>query len=149
MPIFTRTVLVSVIFSLSNSFAAHASMNCDGALAKDTFSLSERMNVDWRLATLVTKEQYDQRSSAAGANATIYGIPIGASYTDFQSNLQKYYAEHNESMSIGDARTIATATLSENELTAYLSCLNLNRTQFPGLHLYSTHATIGSVVVHV
>lgn len=83
-----KMLLVTLLASVSLSATtrgvwAQGVHDCDAALVRSTYNQISADHVDARLATLVTEDDYNQISHDAGANAVIYGIPMGGSYKDF------------------------------------------------------------------
>lgn len=50
---------------------------CDAALARTTIEYRDSTRYDWRLSTLVAKDNYNEQRASAGASAVVYGIPGG------------------------------------------------------------------------
>ena len=89
------------VFAIGILFASSllAQQVCDSALIKSTYNSFASDQTDWRLATLVSEKDYNEIKQEAGGNAVIYGIPVGASYSDFQKNIHDKLQTHNESLS--------------------------------------------------
>jgi hypothetical protein len=70
-------ILLSIV-----SGPAHAI--CESALVLSTYNKQLAYQSDWRVADLVDSATYDRIKHDAGVNAVIYGIPVGANYSDFK-----------------------------------------------------------------
>jgi hypothetical protein len=140
---------VAAIFGSSAAAAASHVEQCDGALAKDIYDSSTHYTVDWRLATLVTRDEWNQSNQGGGVNAVIYGIPVGASYDDYKNNVSQFMASHNESLNIDYSRSIAWQELSANDLAAYEACLAALRAGAPGFYLTADHAERDKIILTV
>ncbi|UGX95498.1 hypothetical protein G6321_00010290 [Bradyrhizobium barranii subsp. barranii] len=89
-----QRLLIATVSVLGFCTLAHAEQpasiiqSCDAALVKATYNEVEFDYADWRMAEKVDQASYDQSKTDIGANATIYGVPVGATYGDFQQNIQ-------------------------------------------------------------
>jgi len=115
--------------------------NCDAALVRATYNLSNRVGLDWRLADLVTQETYSQIKSSAGAHAKIYNLPIGANYEDFRSRVESLKKEYKEQLTYDQKLNIAWSGLDPNAINAYHDCLNSQILMLSGLHAVVIGAT--------
>ena len=122
---------------------------CDAALVISTYSESNSFHDDWRLASLVTEDNYNEVKRGAGVQAIIYGIPIGANYSDFSANRAKSASGQNESRTVDAARNIAWTGLDPNGLSAYRQCLDTQVFQRNGLQAAVISATQNDVVILV
>src|SRR5579864_8162883 len=95
---------------------------CDAALIKSTYNSFTSDQTDWRLATLVSEKDYNEIKQDAGGNALIYGIPVGANYSDFQRNIHDKLQTHTESLSRNQIRNILWTGLDPNSPGAYHDC---------------------------
>jgi hypothetical protein len=97
--------------------------SCDGALVKATYNKVDFQYSDWRMADKVDEAAYDQAKKDIGANATIYGVPVGATYGGFQENIKTLKKDRQESYTYEKFRNVAWTGLDENSVTAYQDCL--------------------------
>ncbi|RWD21769.1 MAG: hypothetical protein EOS22_28775 [Mesorhizobium sp.] len=110
----------SLLWPLSSSaFAA----DCDTALVIATYSKVDFAYSDWRSARNVSQGQYDTIKQSAGANAVIYGVPMGADWSRFQQNIKTLSNNSNESLTKQSFTNIAWTGLDDNSLAAYQACL--------------------------
>lgn len=139
--------VASALFSVSVQ-AADVSQ-CDAALVKDTSSGSSSLKYDYRLATLVTEDEWRNRSQSAGAEATIYGVPFSASWSEQQDTVRQMMSSRNESLAVEAIRQYAVSSLSDNARRAYETCIK-GLTNQPGLDLWvgKSSASVVTVFVH-
>jgi hypothetical protein len=108
---------------------------CDAALVVATYNKFQTKHVDWRLATLVTEAEWDKISHDAGVNAVIYGVPVGASYSDFHDRATQKLDSRQESLTQDEYLNILWTGLDNNSTNAYIQCLNSEVFTQDGLHL--------------
>jgi len=137
-----------VLFLTDSQHKAFAQMGdvskCDATLIKDTFS--RRTNDVWTVyaATLVTSDQYVQQNKTASGNAVIYGIPMGANYSDYHARAEAQYSKYNYESTYSNQTDVLRSVLSMNATAAYTACL---AEQFHGLAAWASD--IGSNTVTV
>jgi hypothetical protein len=141
-------VALAFLFCLRASLAADAD-KCKDALVIATYNKFDAQHLDWRLATLVTEGQWDQISHSAGVNAVIYGVPVGASYSDFHSNAMQKLDSHEESLTQDQFENILWTGLDPNSPSAYKTCIESQIFQSDGLHMAVKAATASDVTVMV
>ena len=78
-------VLVGVAITLFTAQTAKAN-NCSDALIVSMHSSSSKIKSDWRLSIFVSEEQYNKMKNSAGANARVYGVPVGANYSQYKAS---------------------------------------------------------------
>ncbi|MEM8579594.1 MAG: discoidin domain-containing protein [Pseudomonadota bacterium] len=138
------TILLSALVVASSAGTAFAQVkDCVDALVVATFqSNSERLK-DHRLAEVVTESSYNQAKSKAGASATIYGIPMGANWSDFQKNVSAYSRRYENDLSESEIQNVLWTGLTPETTIAYRDCLEtvakLNRPA--GVSLFVERAT--------
>jgi hypothetical protein len=103
---------------------------------------------DWRLAKRVTEDTYNKITHNASADAVIYGIPVGASYGDFQENIKHSASSHDESLTEAEATNILWTGLGMASSEAYKHCLD-RVTDSLGIHLTVNHATDNDVSINI
>src|SRR5205814_240941 len=81
-------VFVVFVFSAAWQMPLGVAGECDAALVKSTLLTSSSAHTDWRLAVLVTRENYDSLQKDFGASTVIFGIPMGTTYNEFHTNYQ-------------------------------------------------------------
>lgn len=123
--------------------------DCSEALVMATYNRFDNSNLDWRLATYVTESAYDQVKKSAGANAVIYGTPVGANYSDYQSAAKSKSETYNESLTLNQATNIMWTGLDPSAGNAYRECLKAKIFSSKGLHLAVISATRSEVSVLV
>ena len=145
-----RVAVVSIM-TLSVSWMARAQevADCKDALIMSTMQKASTSTLDYRLASLVTKEEYDKRDQSAGVNVVIYGVPVGANWSDFQENIRKYTSAYSSSLSTSQADNLMWTGLDANSVTTYSQCLNANVFSTIGLHLRVESATSTDITLNV
>ena len=108
----------------------------------DTSTDAER----YELSTLVTKDNYEQVRHDAGANAVVYGVPIGATYGDYDESRQKLFDSRNEKKSTDLGRTVAIQTLNPQSSKNYTACIN-GVLRDTGLHMWIESVTDTDIVL--
>lgn len=144
----SRFVMV-LFFVFAATFTARAQGVCDAALVKSTYNSFSSDHLDWRLATLVTQKEYDDIKQEEGANAVIYGIPVGESYKDYQTHLKEKLSSYHESLTHDQIVNILWTGLDPNSPSAYRDCLNAQIFAARGLHMAVVSATKSDVSVIV
>jgi len=97
--------------------------SCDAALVEDTYQSTSDKYVDWRLAQSISQTTYNQLKQDLGANAVVYGVPLGASYQDFQQNISSFQSNLQESYTEQDFQNVAWTALDPQSSTNYANCL--------------------------
>jgi len=120
---------------------------CDTALAQDILLDTSSLKSDYRLSTLVTVENYQKLSHDAGANAILYGVPVGATYKDYDESRSKTFASHSESQSIDIARTIYQQSVNPQAKVNYPACLTAVLRSDKGMHLWIESVTATDVAL--
>jgi hypothetical protein len=120
---------------------AHGSTECDGALVKSTYSSAASDYVDWRLAIMVSEKEWNDVKKDASANATIYGVPIGATYSDFQKSVRDKQTTYGASLTRSQARNVLWTGLDPNAASPYIECLKTTVFSARGLHVAVKSAT--------
>src|SRR5690242_4329785 len=136
-----QKLLPAACLAMLWSGSALAQAECDPALVRSTYSSWDSSHVDWRLATIVTKDVYDTIKQGGGANATIYGIPVGADYEEFRKHVDEEMRSHQESLTTEQARNIMWTGLDPNSPSVYAQCIDAFLRKQPGLHLAVRSAT--------
>jgi hypothetical protein len=137
-----ETAALSIAFGLFQSPFARAqdSGSCNAALVQSTYNQNGSQFHDWRLAEHVSEEAYNEVKHAAGARAEIFGVPIGADYSDFRSNIQSFSGGSEQALTSSQAENVMWTGLSRDSLTAYSDCLSALSNQ-SGLSLVVDWAT--------
>jgi hypothetical protein len=136
-------ILLAPIFTVS-SFASAS--DCDPALVKDTYSSMSAEHVDYRLATFVSEDDYNQAKHDASGSGVIYGVPMGATWSDFQENIHKFTQSMSTSLTHDQARNVIWTGLSKTSAKAYIACINASLSS-GGLHLEVKEATNTDVTI--
>ena len=135
------SVLVLLIPVIVIATTLQAQQPCDAALIKSTYNSFSSDKMDWRLATLVSEKDYNEIKQDAGVNAVIYGVPVGANYSDYQKNVQEKLKTYNESLTRNQLRNILWTGLDPNSPGAYADCLRAQVFASRGLHIAVKGAT--------
>jgi hypothetical protein len=114
---------------------------CNGALVQSTYMLKEGRFRDWRLAERVSQSNYEEVKKSAGLSAQIYGVPLGASWSDFQKNISESRQEKQESLTESEFRNIAWTGLNDGNVAAYTACVNALVTSTKGISLALLRST--------
>lgn len=122
--------------------------DCNAALIKSTYNRIDVSNTDWRIASFVNEKEYEEIKRDAGASATIYGIPMGANYADFQKRVREKTNTYTESLTQNQVTNIMWTGLNSASSNAYSECLRARFSQ-RGLHLGVKSATKDEVVVWI
>ena len=96
-----RTVVRSAAICVIASSVAYgqgvdAGSVCNRDLIRSTYSFSNRLAEDWRLADYVSEEDYNKIKQETGATARIYGVPVTGKYEDFRERIRKLKTLHKE-----------------------------------------------------
>lgn len=141
MAVATASALLAV------NASAQTREDCSEALVIATYNKTDISSSDWRLATYVSESEYDQIKHDAGANAVIYGVPVGVSYSDFQSRVREKTQTYNESLTQNQATNIMWTGLDPSASNVYLACLKAKVFKNRGMHLAVKTATKSQVSV--
>jgi hypothetical protein len=139
------TFAASALFT-GQAYAQEGS-GCAEALVMATYNRSQIDHDDWRLASYVTENEYNTIKHDAGVNAVIYGVPVGASYSDYQNRVTEKTNSYKESLTHDEAINIMWTGLDPNSANAYSECLKAKIFNQPGLHLAVKAATKSQVSV--
>lgn len=143
-----RKAYVTCIF-LSLLAMSKAFGMCEEALLTSTFSSSKAVHTDDRLATLVTDSVWQEASKTFGANAVLYGVPVGASFGEYQKNVSQHTNSLQQSLTHDEQLSIAWSGLDPNAPSAYKNCLDSTTMQGPGLHGAVVGATDNDIQVRI
>jgi hypothetical protein len=131
--------LLAYMFSVVNAEAQVS--QCEAALVRSTYNSFAYDRVDYRLALTVDESTYNEIKRNAGGSATIYGVPVGATYDEFQKRAYRMSRTTNESLTHEQALNIRWTGLDPNAPSAYRDCLNAQVFSGAGLHLAVASAT--------
>jgi hypothetical protein len=138
------SVLLCFVLSPQHILAAGV---CDGALVLSTYSSFSTDHLDYRLATLVTENNYDEIKRDAGLNAVIYGVPVGASYSDYQKSVHDKLSSYQSSLSHDQAINILWTGLDAGANGRYKDCLDNQILNGRGLHIAVQFATASDITL--
>jgi hypothetical protein len=141
-----RKLLLLLLMPLVN-FRAYAQGPCDEALVKSTYNSFSSDHLDWRLASQVTEKTYDEIKHDAGANAVIYGFPVGATYDDFQKRVKESSNTFATSLTHDQALNIMWTGLDPNAPSVYSACLQAKVLASRGLHAVVKSATNKDIAI--
>jgi hypothetical protein len=115
-----KSSFIAAVLILAVHSAAHADDlgGCDAALIKETYNSFSSDQTDWRLATLVSEKDYNEIKQDAGGTAKIFGVPVGASYSEYQKNVHDKLQTYNESLTRNQLRNILWTRLVHRPLDA-------------------------------
>lgn len=129
---------------LSGTYAA--AEDCSKALVQSTYESFAKQSKDYRLSTFLTSDQWESSSKGMSAQATLYGVPVGGSYSEYHNKGQSMIDSSSESLSETQAQNIFWTGLNNNSVRAYESCL---QSQSSGLYFFVHDATDTQVNVVV
>ncbi|MEX3932089.1 hypothetical protein AB4Y32_09810 [Paraburkholderia phymatum] len=145
---FVSAALIGLTATVIGSPTALAA-ECDAALVRSIFSSGSTIHTDFRLAQMVSKEQYNDIKHNFSGIVEIYGVPIGEKYADYTKNFEKMLQITNTSLSEDLARNIAWIGLDPDAKDAYSECIRSGNSVKEGLHLIAQDATQTEVTVLV
>ena len=137
----TRRAIVILAISIAVFSGTVRAAVCDAALVMSTYSSFSSDNLDWRLATLITEKDWSQIKHDQGSNAVIYGVPVGETYSDFESRVHEKTSIYNESLTHNQMLNILWTGLDPSGANAYSDCLRTQLFNGRGLHLAVSSAT--------
>jgi hypothetical protein len=113
---------VSVVCLLTTA-ATCQTQDCSKALVIAYTGESSSVTSQLSAAYHMSESEWKQRRAGGSANAEIYGIPMGARYSDFRNNVRQraedFHLERFEQRSY----SYATSGLNNESLQAYKACL--------------------------
>lgn len=122
--------------------------NCADALVASTYTFQSSDRRDFRLASFVSEKQYEDAKHDGGADAVIYGVPVGASYSDFQSRSRELTNKLDVQISRDQAINAMWTGVDQAGFDAYGDCIN-QLLSAHGVHLAVKFATPTDVTVKV
>lgn len=142
------TLMLSAMTIILFSQQSFADVNCRDALVVDTYKSKSQSWLNWQMAKVVTKEQWIKIKQSGGAGVEIYGVPVGASYEEFQNNILK--ESNNESASLNQVQfdNIAWTFLDPSGAKAYQDCVDSVLNQ-DGIHVAVIRASSSEVALRV
>src|SRR2546428_8774495 len=138
---------IAGIVVLSYSGVAHAV--CESALVLATYQSTTDIRSDWRLAEQVDSSTWEKIMHNSGANATIYGVPVGVSYQDFKNRIEALKQSHNESLSTSQFVNVATTALDPKSPSVYRDCILNEVFHENGLHAAIVSSTKSDISILV
>jgi hypothetical protein len=97
--------------------------DCNKTLITDTINKSTLSISDLSIAFLLNESQWTTLHQQFGADAVIYGIPIGVNYADYQRNLSTVAERYDLHDYERYQTTYASSKLSTNAVSAYVACV--------------------------
>jgi hypothetical protein len=123
--------------------------NCELKVVTSTYEKTSSYHSDYRLAKYVKKEDWNELSKSAGAAGKIYGVPVSASYSEFQKAYSSMESQYGESLTQDQAQQIYWTGLDKNAADAYQKCLELSVFGQLGLHIAVVEASTDAVLLKV
>ena len=145
----SRLLVASLMILVVPGVQAQADESCSDALVIATYSRVDTQDTDYRLAWHVSESAYEEVKKKAGVNAVIYGVPIGANYSDFQKNIRERTANYASSFTQSQATNVKWTGLDPNGANAYTECIKAKKFSQRGLHLAVKSATKDEVTIWV
>ncbi len=143
-----RYLAVGLILCLPFLASAQNVSDCNAALVMSTYNRLDTSHTDWRVASLVTEKEWDEINNQFHGNATIYGIPMGASYQDYHNRVTDKLNSYNESLTQDELVNVAWTGLDPNGTNGYVKCLETVESK-QGLKMIVTRATEEEVSVRI
>jgi hypothetical protein len=140
-------LFVASFIAVTGQTYAQEGSGCAEALVIATYNRSQIDHEDWRLASYVTENEYNTIKHDAGVNAVIYGVPVGASYSDYQNRVSVTTNTYKESLTHDQAINMMWTGLDPNAANAYSKCLDSKIFNQRGLHLAVKAATRNQVSI--
>lgn len=98
--------------------------DCNGALVRDQTEAVTNTKYAAMGAYALSESDWNQASHDFGASATLYGIPIGASYKDFVDQRNQRYESYSYDYSGSNSTDVIAVVLGETAKDAYETCLS-------------------------
>jgi hypothetical protein len=98
--------------------------DCRYVLMMATYSRQDSHFLDWRLAAIVTRSEYEEAKKHASANAVIYGVPVGANYDDFKNNIQQMSTSVAKSLTESEINNVLWTGLDPSVAAIYSRCID-------------------------
>jgi hypothetical protein len=130
----TATIYVTMgLMFLSFEQSAHAQQDCSKTLVMATINKTILSVQNLSIAYSVSNDEWQSLQNQYGLGATIYGIPIGASYDEFQNNVKTLATAYSMTDFQEYSEAYASSQLDPNSLEAYKFCL---ASQYGGLAMF-------------
>lgn len=122
---FLRTILCAFLSLVAFPAAADepSVSQCNPALIKAIYHKEQFKKLDWRYYDQIDETSWNELKREFGANALLGKIPVGASFSDFQKNVQSQKTTHEESLSQTEWQNVSWTMLDSNGAAAYQTCL--------------------------
>ena len=143
-----RYLALGLVLCLPFLASAQNVSDCNAALVMSTYNRLDVSHSDWRVASLVTEKEWNEINNQFHGNATIYGIPMGASYQDYHNRVIDKLNSYNESLTQDELTNVAWTGLDPHGASAYVECLKAAH-QGQGLQVYVTYATKDEVSLRI
>ncbi|SAK82343.1 F5/8 type C domain protein [Caballeronia calidae] len=143
-----KSLLWLVFIVTSFPFHALAGVDdCKSALVLSTYARTEDRFHDARMATHVSESEYSDIRRKAGGSAVIYGVPVGANYSDFNQRANARENSSGSSLTNTEAINVMWTGIDQTSQTAYADCLATLAATLPGIHLSVKSASATDVVI--
>lgn len=148
-----RSFSVAALLAVVGASGANAGgipvSQCDHVLVKATYNRTDKRFKDWHLATHVDQSTYNEIQKSAGVSAVIYGVPVGASWSEFKKNVASASDDHQESLTTDDFENVAITNLDPTAAEDYKVCIAALRASAGGLSLNVESSTDSDIVISV
>ena len=131
----------------STTLSGQMPENCGSLLQPDITRLENNVSLQLAYLRTVSEESYRQSSTQASASAILKGLPIGASWADFQEARRQYYEQVGLLASYDYSSSYLTSGLSEDVTSAYVECVRI-RSNVP-LIAYVSGADPSTIAIRV
>lgn len=146
---YANRLAIALLLFVTWNAQAQSDESCSDALIVATYSRIDTQGTDYRLAWHVSESAYEEVKRKAGVNATIYGIPVGGNYLQFQKNMREKTANYASSYTHSEATNVKWTGLDPNGANAYTECIKAKKFSQHGLKLAVKSATQNEVSVLV
>lgn len=115
-----------------------SSSQCDAVLLPDlTFtSFTRQQKLAWLM--LVTEENYSQAKASGGIQVILEGVPLGASYGQFDEARRAFFKKEQLQYSMEEARAVMRQTLTPAQIAGWVECI---RNKATGVRVLITNDT--------
>lgn len=99
------------------------SPDCTRTLIPATVDVRYNETINLSIAWNLSERDYNEAKQKFGANAVIYGVPVGASYADFRKNIKTKAEEFRLQNFEQRSLAYATSALNDADVKVYRACV--------------------------
>jgi hypothetical protein len=116
-------IVLSIFLIFSSVGEGAQAQECSKVLVTATMNKSVLSIQNLSIASKVTDDEWREANKTFGANGVIYGVPVGASFGDYQNNVRSLSNVFNLNEYQQYSEVFASSQLDANSLEAYKFCL--------------------------